>query len=133
MASKTKKRLGINPKDLVGRAKASLSKVPAIASGWCAAAFMDGARKYNAYNWRENAVIASVYVDAAKRHLDQWFEGERCAEDSGVHHLGHAMACCAILLDAEATGNLVSDRQDAAEALKSVYAEIAALTIEKSK
>jgi hypothetical protein len=27
-----------------------------------------------------------------------------------VHHLGHAMACCAILLDARETGNLADNR-----------------------
>jgi hypothetical protein len=51
-----------------------------------------------------------VYVDAALRHLNAWFDGEQEASDSGVHHLGHARACMAILLDAEATGNLIDDR-----------------------
>jgi len=71
---------------------------------------MNGADKYGPYNWRGNAVIASIYVDAAMRHLMQWFEGEEEAGDSLVHHLGHAIACCAILLDAQTTGNLIDDR-----------------------
>lgn len=70
----------------------------------------DGARKYGPYNWRGNAVVARIYIDAAMRHLLAWLEGEETAEDSGVHHLGHAMACCAILLDAQETGNLIDDR-----------------------
>lgn len=123
MASRTKS----NPKDLIGKAKASLSKIPTIASAWCAAAMMNGANKYGAYNWRGKEVIASIYVDACKRHLDLWFEGQRLADDSGVHHLGHAMACCGLLLDAEATGNLVDDRQDACEALQEVFDEIVEL------
>jgi hypothetical protein len=73
-------------------------------------AFGDGAGKYGPYNWRGNKVKASVYIAAAKRHLAAWLDGERLAPDSGVHHLGHARACLAILLDAEATGNLVDDR-----------------------
>lgn len=99
-----------NPKDLLGNAKVSYSKVPAIAVAHTAMAMMDGAAKYGAYNWRDKDVVASIYVDAAKRHLDCWFEGQRTASDSKVHHLGHAMACCAILLDAEAKGKLVDDR-----------------------
>lgn len=71
---------------------------------------MDGADKYGAYNWRAKQVQADVYVDAALRHITAWFEGEELAQDSKVHHLGHAIACCAILLDAQETGNLVDNR-----------------------
>jgi hypothetical protein len=51
-----------------------------------------------------------IYVDAAMRHLIQWIDGEEEAEDSGVHHLAHAAACCAILLDAIEGGNLIDNR-----------------------
>lgn len=99
-----------NPKDLVGATKISLSKFPAVAVAHGAHAMMDGAEKYGAYNWRAKQVQADVYIDAAKRHIDAWFEGEEVAGDSGVHHLGHALACCAILLDAQETGNLIDNR-----------------------
>lgn len=99
-----------NPKDLVGNTKVSLSKLPAVAIVHGAHAMMDGARKYGPYNWRAKKVVAGIYVDAAMRHILAWFEGEELAKDSGVHHLGHAIACCAILLDAQETGNLVDDR-----------------------
>ena len=99
-----------NPKDLLGMKKISLSKLPAVAAAHGAHAMMNGAAKYGPYNWRAKKVIASIYIDAAKRHLDAWFEGEETAEDSGVHHLGHAIACAAILLDALETGNLIDDR-----------------------
>lgn len=104
------KALGSNPKDLLGVKKPSLSKIPSIALLWESLAMMDGAGKYNAFNWRANKVIASIYIDACKRHLDAWFEGQEFAEDSGCHHLGHARACLGILLDAQATGNLIDDR-----------------------
>src|SRR5439155_1693994 len=104
------KALGKNPKDILGVKKLSMTKIPAIAQAWEALAMMDGAGKYDPYNWRANAVVASIYIDACKRHLDLWFEGERAADDSGCHHLGHARACLGILLDAEATGNLIDDR-----------------------
>lgn len=99
-----------NPKDLFGSVKVSLTKLPAVAIAHAAHAMMDGARKYGAYNWRDKKVLAGIYVDAASRHLAAWFEGQETAADSGVHHLGHAIACCAILLDAQATGNLIDDR-----------------------
>lgn len=99
-----------NPKDLFGNKKVSITKFPLIALLHGSHAMMNGADKYGPYNWRDKAVIASIYVDAAFRHLMAWFEREEAAQDSGVHHLGHALACCAILLDAEATGNLIDDR-----------------------
>lgn len=99
-----------NPKDLFGAVKVSLTKLPAIGVLHGAHAMMDGARKYGPYNWRDKKVIASIYADAVQRHVLAWFEGQETAADSGVHHLGHAIACCALLLDAQATGNLIDDR-----------------------
>ena len=102
--------VGSNPKDKFGSLKVSYSKLPAAGVVHGSHAMMDGARKYGPYNWRDNAVIADIYVDAAKRHLDCWYEGQECAEDSKVHHLGHVIACCSILLDALYTGNLIDNR-----------------------
>jgi hypothetical protein len=99
-----------NPKDRIGQAKVSLTKIPGVALLHEAKAMMNGASRYGAFNWRDHSVLASIYVDAALRHLYSWFEGEEEAQDSGVHHLGHLRACTAILLDAQATGNLVDDR-----------------------
>lgn len=90
-------------------------------------AMMDGAAKYGAWNWRDKEVIASIYIDAAKRHLDCWFEGQETASDSKVHHLGHAIACCAILLDAQAKDKMVDDRPkdpDNLDFLEKVLAEL---------
>lgn len=121
------KALGSNPKDLLGAKKVDFAKVPPVAIAWEALAMMDGGGKYGPFNWRGNKVVASIYVAAAMRHLLQWYEGERCAEDSGCHHLGHARACMGILLDAEATGNLIDDRpvnESSIGALAKVFAEI---------
>lgn len=99
-----------NPKDILGSAKVSLTAVPSVAILHEACALMTGDWKYGAYNWRAKPVVARIYIDAALRHIHAWFDGEECAEDSGVHHLGHARACLAILLDAMETGNLIDDR-----------------------
>jgi hypothetical protein len=36
--------------------------------------------------------------------------GEELDPVDGTHHLGNIMACCAILLDAEAAGKITDDR-----------------------
>lgn len=114
MARSTKKKpkpaLGTNPKDLIGNTKVPLSAFPAVAVAHGAHAMVDGRDKYGPWNWRDNSVVADIYIDAAKRHLDNWFERQDTAKDSEVHHLGHALACIGIILDAEMTGNLVDNR-----------------------
>jgi len=119
----TSKAEGPNPKDLQGKKKISLTKVSSIALLHCAHAMMDGAKKYDPYNWRAKDITASIYVDAGKRHFDAWFEGEELADDSKAHHLGHAMACAAILLDAIETGGLIDDRP-VTERSRGVYGRV---------
>ena len=99
-----------NPKDVLGVKKVSLTKLPPVAVLHAAHALMVGAARYGPYNWRDKAVRATIYVDACERHLNAWLDGEEMATDSGVHHLGHAIACLAILLDAQAAGKLLDDR-----------------------
>lgn len=102
--------LGTNPKDLLGIKKVQLNLVPPSSIIYQALAMEDGAKKYGPYNWRENKVIASIYVAAAMRHLQQWYDGEELAADSQKPHLAHALACLGIIVDAKETGNLVDDR-----------------------
>lgn len=109
-----------NPKDRIGVKKPPVSLVPPALNILAAEAMRDGAAKYGTYNWRESKVIASIYVAALKRHLDSWWDGEECAQDSGVHHLGHAAACLAILIDAQSIGQLIDDRPPAGAAAKMI-------------
>lgn len=99
-----------NPKDLVGTTKLPLHLWPTTATALGSLAFLDGALKYGRSNFRVVGVRSSVYYDAAMRHIQAWFEGEECAPDSTVPHLGHALACLAILVDAQAAGKLNDDR-----------------------
>jgi hypothetical protein len=101
---------GINPKDAIGMTKPDLSLVPSALTLHTASAMMDGAAKYGPYNWRANAVLSMVYISAALRHINQYLDGEDVDPISGVHHLGHAAACMAIMLDAQETGNLSDNR-----------------------
>ena len=122
----TSKATTANPKDLLGAERASITKIPPVALVHCADAMMDGAGKYDPYNWRAKKITAHGYVDAAFRHLFAYWEGEDRAPDSNVHHLGHVMATCAILLDAHAHGCLIDDRptSDGGRAITITFTEV---------
>jgi hypothetical protein len=99
-----------NKKTLAAMNKPKISDVPPIALFALGAAMSDGAKKYGRFNWRDTEVTSSVFYDAILRHLTDWYNGENFADDSKVNHLGHIMASCAILLDAEEHGVLNDDR-----------------------
>lgn len=112
--------LGTNPKDMLGIKKPPLELVPPAAMIAVAQVFKLGARKYGPYNWRSNKVRAMVYVGAALRHVLSYLDGEHIDPESGESHAAHAMACLAIVLDADATGNLVDDRPTAGVAAQMI-------------
>ena len=99
-----------NPKTAVGAKKIPLEVVPPSAVHALAEAFADGAKKYGPYNWREKTISSSVYYGAALRHLCAWWDGEDYASDSGVHHLYHALACIAMVIDGDSVGKLNDNR-----------------------
>jgi hypothetical protein len=99
-----------NPKDSIAAGKIPLSLWSPVATALGALALLDGMLKYGRSNYRAVPVKASVYVDAAKRHLDAWFEGEEADPDSGLDHIGHALASLNIIVDARAAGTLLDDR-----------------------
>jgi hypothetical protein len=107
MADTTKET---NPKDLIGSTKLPLHLWPTTASAMGAIALLNGALKYGRANWRVIGVRASIYFDAAQRHLTAWWEGEE-EDEEGVPHLASALACIAIIVDAAAAGKLNDDRQ----------------------
>ena len=90
--------------------KVPLGLVPSSFMAHVAAALRDGAGKYGRFNWRDTKVIGSIYVDAILRHIFAYIDGEDHAPDSGVHHLGHAAAGLAIILDAMENGQMEDDR-----------------------
>jgi hypothetical protein len=99
-----------NPKTLVGAKKVPLHLVPPSAKHYLALALENGATKYGPYNWRDAKISISTYKSALERHMDAYWDGEDVAPDSGIHHVAHAMACCALILDAYSIGMLVDDR-----------------------
>jgi len=99
-----------NPKDLLGIKKVPLSTVPTGPLYELALAMLEGGRKYGRHNYRSVGVRASVYFDAAKRHIDDWWEGQDIDPDSGLHHLAKAIACLFILRDSMLMENWEDDR-----------------------
>lgn len=101
----------VNPKDAVGSTKLPLHLWPAEATALGCLGMLEGASKYGRNNYiAGNGVIASIYVDAAKRHLDAWFSGEEEAPDTGTPHLANALATIAILVKCIAHDKLIDDR-----------------------
>lgn len=100
-----------NPKDAIGSDKLPIHLWPETATILGSLGLLDGMLKYGRANFREIGVRATIYVDACRRHLTAWFEGEDTDPDSGLPHLAHALACLAIMVDAQAAGKLNDDRQ----------------------
>ncbi len=100
-----------NPKKACGRLKPSASYAPMNIMPGVFRVFELGARKYGKKNWRAQPVDASTYMDAAQRHLIEWFEGGVDIDpESGESPLAHVIACCMIVLDGLQRGELVDDR-----------------------
>jgi len=99
-----------NPKDALAINKAPLSTLPTGPIYEIALAMLEGARKYGRHNYRIMGVKASVYYDAAIGHITAWWEGEDIDSDSGIHHLGKAMACLAVIRDGMMMENWIDDR-----------------------
>lgn len=103
-------RKASNPKDAVGISKVPISVIPQQVIGEVGIALMEGARKYGRHNYRSAGVRASVYFDAAWRHLAAWWEGQDIDPDSGLSHISKAIAGLVVLRDSMMSGNLTDDR-----------------------
>lgn len=99
-----------NPKDAVGIRKAPMSTVSAVVLAEVGVAMLEGACKYGRHNYRSAGVRASVYFDAACRHLFSWWEGEDVDADSGMHHVTKLIADLTVLRDAMIRGLCTDDR-----------------------
>ncbi len=99
-----------NPKISVGVAKVPLSTVPAQVMAEVGLAMLEGALKYGRHNYRVAGVRASVYIDAAMRHILAWWEGQDVDPDSGLSHITKAIASLSVLRDAQINGVCSDDR-----------------------
>ena len=65
--------------------------------------------EWNRYGRSAGFKRNKILILKADKIIAFW-DGENKAADSGIHHLGHVMACASILLDAESCGQLNDDR-----------------------
>lgn len=97
-----------NPKQLIGSSKLPMHLWPTTATAMGCLGMLEGL-KYGRSNFRDSGIKASIYYDAARRHLDAWFEGEDMSKE-GVPHLSNALSCLAIIVDSMAMNTFVDDR-----------------------
>jgi hypothetical protein len=72
-----------------GKVRFSLLPTP-ILSGVCRVLEF-GLRKYREWNWTKGMQWSACF-DCDRRHMDKWYFGlEECDEESGLHHLDHAI------------------------------------------
>lgn len=112
--------MSANPKDVAAKkeGKARLDLLEPVANRSIAAALEFGAvtKGYGVRNYVSAPIAARTYVAAIKRHVDAWLEGEDCAPDSGVHHLGHIGANVHVALAAIEAGTFLDDRHGGPDA-----------------
>lgn len=116
-----------NPKQAFADNKIPVHLWPPVATYLGTLGLLDGACKYGRANWRASGVLASTYYSAIQRHINAWMEGENLDPESGLPHLGHALACLAILADAQMTGMLTDDRNYRGEGYRTVMTTLTAL------
>jgi len=101
----------INPKDAMGIRKPPSSCIPAAVIQHVGIAMLEGARRYGRHNYREAGVMASIYYDAARRHMDEFWEyGLDKDPDSPLHPVVKAIASLVVLYDGILMGNVNDDR-----------------------
>lgn len=103
-----------NPKQAIGTRKAPASCVSQAVMSEIALAMLDGACKYGRHNQRAAGVRASTYYDAARRHLDRWYEGEDLDPDmpegARLSNITKAIAGLVVLRDGMLAGKFEDDR-----------------------
>jgi len=64
-----------------------------------------GAKKYNAYNYKQGKGLNwDRLLSACMRHLNAWNSGEDIDPESGENHLFHAGCCIMMLIDLQESG-----------------------------
>jgi hypothetical protein len=69
-----------------------------------------GAEKYAPRNWESPGFAYLRLWAAAIRHLMAWRRGDTFDDESGLHHLAHAVCCILFLLQYHHTGKGKDDR-----------------------
>ena len=124
-----------NPKDIIGIRKAPMSVVPANVLAEIGVGLLEGATKYGRHNYRVIGVRASVYYDAAMRHLMAWWEGEDIDSDPGsarLNHITKAITSLVVLRDAMMQEMLDDDRPPPSEPFYPVLNALSGYVIDRN-
>lgn len=105
-----------NPKTQFGITKPRATYTPPIPYLEYSKAHLQGALKYGPFNWRDDPVTMSTYLDAAESHIAKFRAGCNKASDTDIHELAHAMTCLSIIIDAQAYDTIIDDRWKARDA-----------------
>ena len=54
--------------------------------------------KYEVDSWQHVPSARTRYYDAAMRHIDAWWNGEKIDKESKLPHLAHAICCLLFLM-----------------------------------
>lgn len=72
--------------------KVEFSLIPLNVMAGVAKVLMFGKMKYAAHNWAKGISYSSTF-DCTLRHLTKWFYcREECDQETGLHHIDHAIA-----------------------------------------
>lgn len=116
-----------NPKDMAGVRKAPMSTVSQLVLAEVGVGMLEGALGYGRHNYRVVGVSASVYFDAANRHLRSWWEGEDIDPKSGLSHITKAITSLIVLRDAMIMEKFTDDRPPAVKDPGKFFAELDAM------
>ena len=61
--------------------------------------------KYEVDNWQKIPDARRRFYDAAMRHIDAWWNGEKIDKESKLPHLAHAICCLLFLMWFDNKGN----------------------------
>jgi len=106
-----------NPKAIAAKSKPTVHCVPPGFERGVGAVMKTGADKYGRFNWRQDPIKMTSYWDAIRRHLEAWTDGEDFDPETGLHHLYHVAASCAVVTDAIAYDTAIDDRVEQAHEL----------------
>lgn len=99
-----------NPKDRMATNRLDLTLFPSTAIAYGALAMTEGDCKYGGYNYRVRGVSTSTYIAALFRHIGRYYNGQWADPKTKVPHLGSALACIAVIVDAYERNVLNDDR-----------------------
>lgn len=88
-----------NPKHAAGCSKPPQHFIPLCVMIEVGIGMAEGGWNYGSFNFRTSEIVASVYYDATRRHLDAWWEGEDIDPKSGLNHITKAITSLVVLRD----------------------------------